>query len=207
MHVMQGLEILKQKIIEVRRYMYLQKFGIKLYINNDGSFNSKDFIPVFHNWIQEKVVSNHLLIDVADYSHIPDGPGVMLISHEGHYSLDQESQKPGIMYMRIRDMEGNFKDRFIKVFSIAIEAANLLKKNKINQKIDFSTDSFRFIANDRRIAKNTSDNQKIYQKEVHIALEDMYPQSKWEYKDVSHANERLAFTVNFNTNINILEKN
>ena len=69
--------------------MDLQKFGIKLYLNTNASYKLSDFIPVFHNWIQEKVVSDHLLIDVADYSHIPDGPGVMLISHEGHYSLDQ----------------------------------------------------------------------------------------------------------------------
>ena len=56
--------------------MNLQKFGIKLYLKANGNFNSKDFIPVFHNWIQDKVVDDHLLIDVADYSHIPDGPGV-----------------------------------------------------------------------------------------------------------------------------------
>ena len=76
--------------------MDLQKFGIKLYLNTDGNFESKDFIPVFHNWIQEKVVDDHLLIDVADYSHITDGPGVMLIAHEGHFSLDQENHQPGI---------------------------------------------------------------------------------------------------------------
>ena len=73
--------------------MDLQKFGVKLFFNTNGSFDSKDFIPVFHNWIQDKVVPNHLLIDVADYSHIPDGPGVMLIAHEGNFSLDQENHQ------------------------------------------------------------------------------------------------------------------
>ena len=187
--------------------MDLQKFGIKLFLHTNGSFQSKDYIPVFHNWIQEKAVFDHLLIDVADYSHIPDGPGVMLISHEGHFSLDQEKHKPGIMYMRRMDLAGNFKERFKKVFSIAIQAANHLTENNINQESDFSSDSFRFITNDRRVAKNTSENQKVYQDEVKNALEEMYPRSKWGYEDLSIANERLAFTVNFNTNINILDKN
>ena len=40
-----------------------------------------------------------------------------------------------------------------------------------------------------------------------MILEDMYPESKWEYEDVSEENERLAFTVNFNTEINILDRN
>ena len=112
--------------------MQLQKFGVKLFIKINGSYESKDFIPVFHSWIQNNAVEDHLLIDVADYSHIPDGPGVMLIAHEGHFSLDQENYKPGILYMRKTDISGSFKDRFNKVLSITIQAAKLLSNNNIN---------------------------------------------------------------------------
>ena len=187
--------------------MDLQKFGIKLYLNTNDNFKSKDFIPVFHNWIQEKVVSEHLLIDVADYSHIKDGPGVMLIAHEGHFCLDQEEHKAGIMYMRRSHFRGNFTERFINVFSIVIQAAKRLTDNNINKKIDFSRDLFRFISNDRRVVENTSINQSVYQDEVQKALKDMYPNSKWEYKDISNENERMAFTVYSNTDINIFNKN
>jgi hypothetical protein len=51
--------------------MELQKCGVKLFLNMNESYSSKDFIPVFHSWIQDKVVDDHLMIDVADYSHIP----------------------------------------------------------------------------------------------------------------------------------------
>ena len=44
-------------------------------------------IPVFHRWIQEGACEE-LLIDVADYRHVPAGPGVVLIGHEANYSLD-----------------------------------------------------------------------------------------------------------------------
>ena len=187
--------------------MNLQKFGIKLYLKANGNFNSKDFIPVFHNWIQDKVVPDHLLIDVADYSHIPDGPGVMLIAHEGHFSLDQENRQPGIMYMRKTEFGGNFKERFINVLSTTIQAANNLCDNNINIKVDFISNSFRFITNDRRIAENTYDNQKLYQNEVRKALVELYPTCEVEYKDISTENERLAFTVNVSQDINIIEKN
>ena len=187
--------------------MDLQKFGIKLYLNTNVSYKITDFIPIFHNWIQEKLVSDHLLIDVADYSHIPDGPGVMLIAHEGHFSLDQENHKPGIMYMRKTDIDGSFKERFKKVFSSVVQAANLLCENNINKEINFTTNLFRFIANDRRLADNTKENQSLYQDEVQKILEDQYSGSKWAYEDISNKNERLAFTVNFTTDINILDKN
>ena len=40
--------------------MKLQKFGVKLFIlDANGSYSSKDFIPVFHNWIQDQLVKEH----------------------------------------------------------------------------------------------------------------------------------------------------
>ena len=187
--------------------MELQKFAVKLFLNMNGSYSSKDFIPVFHTWIQDKVVSDHILVDVADYSHIPDGPGVMLIAHEGHFSLDQENHQPGIMYMRKTALDGTFNDRFNKILSTVIEAADRLCKNNINKEIHFNNNSFRFIANDRLYAENTIENQTLYKKKIKNVLNERYPDSNVEFEDVSNENERLAFTVNLNNDIDILEEN
>ena len=70
------------------------------------------------------------------------------------------------MYIRKLDINGNFKQRFIKVLTTAVHAANCLSDNKINKKIEFTPDIFRFIANDRRLADNTKENQSLYQKHV-----------------------------------------
>ena len=185
--------------------MDLQKFGVKLFFNTNGSYSSKDFVPVFHNWIQNKVIDDHLLIDVADYSHIPDGPGVMLIAHEGNFSLDQESQQPGIMYMRKTEIAGSFTERFSTVLSTVIKVANRLNDNNISKQVDFIPNSFRFIANDRLYAENTADNQDFYKREIQKALDGKYSDSQFEFGDVSDENERLAFTVNFSNDIDILE--
>ena len=45
-------------------------------------------IGVFHRFVQQGVVEG-LLIDVADYQHVPDGPGVLLIGHDVDYSLNE----------------------------------------------------------------------------------------------------------------------
>ena len=185
--------------------MELQKFGVKLFIEVHGSYSYKEFIPVFHTWIQDKLVEDHLLIDVADYSHIPDGPGVMLIAHEGYFSLDQEKHKPGIMYMRKTNMEGNFKDRFSKVLLITTEAVKRIRNNDITNDVDFISNSFRFIANDRLYAENTRYNQNFYKKEIQKAINNKYPDSKVEFEDFSGKKERLAFTARFSDETNILE--
>ena len=187
--------------------MDLQKIGVKLFFNTNGSFDSKDFIPVFHNWIQDKIVDDHLLIDVADYSHIPDGPGVMLVAHEGNFSLDQESQQPGIMYMRKTEIIGSFNERFNMVLSTVIKAANRLSDININKQVDFKPNLFRFIANDRLYADNTADNQDLYKQKIQKSLEGKYPGLQSKFRDYSDENERLAFTVNFSNDIDILKEN
>jgi len=186
--------------------MELQKFGIKLYLTTNSSFDTKDFIPVFHNWIQDKIIEDHLLIDVADYSHIPDGPGIMLIAHEGHFSLDQENRQPGIMYMRKTEIAGSFKERFNMVLSTVVKAANHLSDNDVGKQVDFKPNLFRFITNDRLYAENTADNQDLYKQKIQKSLDDKYPGHQFEFGDVSDENERLAFTVNFSNEIDILEE-
>ena len=187
--------------------MNIQKFGVKLFFNTNGSINSKDFIPVFHSWIQNNIFDDHLLIDVADYSHILDGPGVMLISHEGHFSLDQEGRQPGFMYMRKTEIAGSFKERFNTVLSTVIKVANRLSDININKEVDFKPNLFRFIANDRLYAENTADNQDLYKQKIQKALDGKYPGCQFEFGDFSDENERLAFTVNFSNDMDILEKN
>ena len=185
--------------------MDLQKFGIKLFLNVSNDFNSRDFIPVFHNWIQDKIVDDHLLIDVADYSHVPDGPGIMLVAHEGCFSLDQENHQPGLMYMRKTTIDGSFKERFIRVLSDTVQAAKRLRANNINKEINFINNSFRFIANDRLYAQNTIENQNLYKEEMQKVLNEKYPESQVEYEDISGEKERLAFTIRLNDGINILK--
>ena len=181
--------------------MNLQKFGIKFYLKEKENYSSRDFIPIFHRWIQGKLIPDHLLIDVADYSHVKDGPGIMLIAHEGHFSLDQENNNPGMMYMRRVKCSGNFHERFDKVFFVALHAANQLHDDK---EIDFYQNIFRFISNDRRLANNTKENQDLFQKEIHRILKSNFPNDKWNFSEVSKENERLGFTVNFSSDVNML---
>ena len=141
--------------------MDLQKFGIKLFLQPNGNYLSRDYIPELHRWIQNDSISDHMLIDVVDYSHIPDGPGIMLIAHEGHFSLDQENNHPGILYMRRAELKGGFQLRFNSVFSTSLLAAQMLSGNNINKEVSFLSNSFRFITNDRLLAANNKGNIEL----------------------------------------------
>ena len=54
------------------------------------------FIGMFHRFIQEATVEG-LLIDVADYAHVPEGPGVVLIGHDVDYAIDLSGGRVGLL--------------------------------------------------------------------------------------------------------------
>ena len=107
------------------------------------------FIPVFHEWIQKNKISDHIMVDVADYKHIPDGPGIMLIAHEGNFSIDLENGKAGLLYTRKQPLEEDITDNIHTITSIVDQACKLLETNdSLNGKISFNN-QYKIISNDR----------------------------------------------------------
>ncbi len=81
--------------------MHPHKLGIKIFLEPPVEVAPETLIPIFHRWIQNGSVEG-MLIDVADYSHVHQGPGIMLVAHEAHYGLDQGGGRPGMLYNRKR---------------------------------------------------------------------------------------------------------
>jgi hypothetical protein len=80
--------------------MELQRIGIKLFADSPAPVPVRDFIPVFHSWIQKQAIDRHLLIDVHNYSHIHNGPGILLVAQEGNFSIDMADGRMGLLYYR-----------------------------------------------------------------------------------------------------------
>jgi hypothetical protein len=71
----------------------------------DRHADPESLVPVFHEWIRRGAVEG-LLLDVARYAHVHHGPGVLLIGHEGDYSVDLAGGRPGLRYTLKRDAPG-----------------------------------------------------------------------------------------------------
>ena len=63
------------------------KISVKLFVEKDD-FGHAEFVPLFHRWIQDHVLDDHLASDVTDYAHVPSGPG----SHVGESPMQTVSQ-------------------------------------------------------------------------------------------------------------------
>ena len=84
-------------------------------------------IPVFHRWIQEQALPG-LLVDVADYRHVPEGPGVVLVAHEAIYGLDLGGGRLGLLYNRRTRLDAAPAEALPQAFRAALEACRKLEQ-------------------------------------------------------------------------------
>jgi hypothetical protein len=132
------------------------KLSIKFYLNDSSAkIHLADVVPVFHSWIQLHLIPDHQLIDVADYAHVIDGPGVVLVAHEANIYLDRLDGRLGLTYQRKQPVAGSFADRLRYVFRAGLESCLLLETNASLPGIKFRTNEADFKINDRLFAPNS----------------------------------------------------
>lgn len=110
--------------------MQIHQASVKIPFVDSSVLDLGAFIPIFHAWIREKRIEDELLIDVADYRHVPNGPGVMLIAHEAHYAVDGSGGATGIRYSRKRDAIREASEAFREALSRAVRAATLIENEE-----------------------------------------------------------------------------
>ena len=152
--------------------MQLQHVNVKLIVQNPGEADLEPLIPVFHDWIQDQAAGD-LLLDVADYRHVQAGPGVVLIGHEGNYSVDNTDSRLGVRYNRKAVLEGSNQDRLEQAARAALSACQRLEADpRLGGKIRFNGQEIEVFINDRLLAPNSdatretvnSDLQRFTQK-------------------------------------------
>jgi hypothetical protein len=133
--------------------MNAQKLCVKFFLKDPAQLHGLKLLPVFQSWIQMHAVEDHLLIDVADYEHVPDGPGTVLVAHEANFSLDSAGGRPGLLYQRKQPLGGDPGERVASVFKYALRAAARLEED---QGLIFRTDEILFRIADRLHAPNNA---------------------------------------------------
>lgn len=146
----------------------LQRFSLKIFAEPASAGEPSTIIPVFHTWIQEHAVPG-LLIDVADYTHLVDGPSVLLAAHEANYALDETGGRPGLSYTRKQPLEGAFGDRLAVAAAALITAARRLEQDTARMTgggIVFPGNEIEFASNDRLAAPRTPDTESALREEL-----------------------------------------
>jgi hypothetical protein len=150
-------------------------------------------IPVFHSWIQGQVFGD-LLLDIADYRHVPGGPGVIVIGQAGDYSVDHTDSRLGVRYNRKAPLDGSNQDRLRQAVRAALTACQRLESEfALNGKFRFNGRDIELFINDRLLAPNRESTREAVQPEFDVFFRQLFGGSEYS---LSYADDpRRLFTV------------
>ena len=172
----------------------LQRIGVKFFLAGEPPELSK-IVAAFHRWIQARSVDG-LLIDVGDYAHVPDGPGVILIAHEGTYAVDLTDRRPGILYYRKQPLEGDLHQRLTSVAANALRAAKLLvEDDEVGAAARIAGDALQVFANDRLLAPNDAESDAAFRPVLDRFLDKLFAGASRQLCRDEDRRVRLNFDV------------
>jgi len=175
--------------------MELHRLGIKFLAEEGSTVELVEFIPVFHRWIQNRSL-DLLLIDAADYSHVQAGPGIVLVAHEGNFSVDETGHRRGLVYYSKHELPGDMTDRLTTVGKHALTACRMLEEDKdIDGRIKFPGNEIQIFANDRLQAPNTNETRAAFEPSVKDFLGKLYDGSDYSIEQEPDPKERFQITV------------
>ena len=136
---------------------HLIKLDLKVLARGTSAAEPEEFIPVFHRWITERVLPE-LLIDVADYSHVHEGPGVLLVGHDAIYAYDLSRGEPGLLYSRRHESGaelasiGSLDHRLRSLLDCAFRACDLIEAEpQLGGRVAFDRHRLELRVNDRLV--------------------------------------------------------
>jgi hypothetical protein len=170
--------------------MNLQHINIKFFIENPEAVKLEEYSAVFNNWIQRHV-TEELLVDVADYLHVHNGPGMILIGHEADYSLDNRAGRLGLLYNRKAQLDGSVQEKLAQAAGAALTAARLLEKEN---GVKFTGQEAQVTINDRLLVPNTPETFAALEPDLRTFFDRLYNGTEYTLTYAS-VDPRERFTV------------
>jgi hypothetical protein len=152
--------------------METHKIIVKFFAENAPAIRGEQFVPIFHSWIQQQAIPDHLLIDVADYQHVTGGPGTVLVAHEANFSTDREDGKLGLMYARKQPAPGDFFQRLQQAFRACLQGCARLEADS---PLRFKTSQAIVRLNDRLLAPNNPQTFTAIEPHLRKWVDLLYP--------------------------------
>ena len=169
-----------------------QRIGVKVFVEDQETFDRARMIDVFHRWIQEDRVPG-TLVDVHDYTHVLEGPGVVLIAHEWHLRTDEAGGRIGLEYELKREASGTLSERLGEAVASLLEAAAALEQDTAGDNpVRFVTREMVFRFTDRLAVPATDAAFEEVTPELEKVLAGLYGDAPVEFERVGHARGPLT---------------
>ena len=173
--------------------MELQKIEIKFFAVEREPVPLTAFIDLFHGWIQ---ASDGVYHDVADYSHMHQGPGIVLVAPDFYVSVDETGGRRGFLFSQKARLEGTNQERLVRVFRDALENCRRLQAEPtLQRKIEFRFDEFEITLNDRLLAPNGEESYQAFKAEIEPFVSRVFGGAPVSLQQESDARRRVRLGI------------
>lgn len=174
--------------------MNAYKIGLKYYLRSGEDTDPETWFRILNTWIPVSV--DEILIDVADYSHVHNGPVTLLVGHEANYGIDRGDGRIGLLYSRKQPLEGNLEERFQACFAVALGACNRLETEPdLKDSVQFDGAEFQVILNDRLNAPNDAKTLGAVEPALRSVLGDLYGGAEAAFDHIDDPRRLFALNV------------
>lgn len=173
----------------------MKRFSVKYFVQGEVNFDLTTLIPIFHKWIQQHSLPG-LLIDVADYRHVHQGPGILLISHEADYVFEQRGGNPSLTYVSKQPQAADLSTRLILAFETLKVACGLLEGEPGLNTLRFNYEAAEIIFLDRLNAPNRPQAFEALRSDLQTAASTLFGSNAVQ-PDSVEKDPRKCLTVRF----------
>ena len=127
----------------------LQRIDVKLLLDTPPNPNIDVFLVIFDRWRQRK---DHPCdwVDLADYAHMPSGPGILIAGKRDRFSIDLNPPGPGLLTSTRAGLEGSLEDRMREAFRRARELnRDVMSEPEFPADFSVSAEGWEIYINDR----------------------------------------------------------
>ena len=175
--------------------MELQKINVKVFTAAPTRVPLTDFIDIFHGWIQ---ATDGVYHDVADYSHMSGGPGIVLVANDANVSIDEIGGRRGLLYSQKSKLPGSNLQKLSATVRSALENCRRLEQEPaLGGKLKFSGNEVEIVLNDRLVApRNTEEAFEMIRSEVDFFARCLYASTNFTlFHNAKDPRQRLNVTI------------
>jgi hypothetical protein len=152
--------------------MELRKINVKVFTAQPNQVPLANFIDIFHSWIQ---ATDGVYHDVADYSHMQAGPGIVLVAADANVSIDETGNRRGLLYSQKSKLGGSNLEKLSTVLRFALESCQRLEDEPaLAGKLRFAGNELEIVVNDRLVAPNTDETFDEIRPDVDFLARRLY---------------------------------
>ena len=173
--------------------MELQKIAVKIFTDGPDNVPLSDFINIFHGWIQ---ASDGVYHDVADYSHMQAGPGVVLVANGANVGIDESDNRRGLLFTQKSHVIGSNVEVLKSALRAALENCRKLESDpKLKGELRFSGREMSLAVNDRLLAPNTDAAFAELKAEIEAVARSLFAGASFTLERDNEPRKRLNITL------------